>query len=87
MSQPPRFKQTRPVRCFRNRAFAAILFAGVAGPILSGCTAIAVVDAAASTAVGVTKAAVGVTTTAVKGTAAVAGSVIPDKDDKKKQKK
>ena len=53
----------------------------------SGCTAIAVVDAAASTAVGATKAAVGVTKTAVKGTAAVAGAVIPDKDDEKKRKK
>jgi len=61
---------------------------GLAGsPLLSGCTAIAEVDAAASTAVGATKAAVGVTSTAVKGTAAVAGAVIPDTNDEKKGKK
>ncbi|NHN39037.1 hypothetical protein G8764_17160 [Pseudomaricurvus alcaniphilus] len=41
---------------------------------LFGCTAIAVVDAVASTAVGVTK-------VAVKGTVAVADAVIPDGDD------
>jgi|GEM_PF-4486431 len=40
----------------------------------AGCTAIAVVDAVASTAVGVTK-------VAVKGTTAVVGAVIPDGDD------
>jgi len=78
---------TPSVTRFRKRASIAVLFAGLASPVLSGCTAIAVVDAAASTAVGVTKAAVGVTTTAVKGTAAVAGAVIPDKDDEKKRKK
>ena len=44
-----------------------------------GCTAIALVDAAASTAVGVTK-------VAVKGTTAAAGALIPDGDDKKKKK-
>ncbi len=42
----------------------------------SGCTAIAVVDAVASTAVGVAK-------VAVKGTTAVVGAVIPDGDNKK----
>lgn len=42
----------------------------------SGCTAIAVVDAVASTAVGVAK-------VAVKGTTAVVGAVIPDGDDEK----
>jgi uncharacterized protein YceK len=59
----------------------------VATPLLlQGCTAIAVVDAAASTAVGVTKAAVGVTTTTVKGTAAVVGAAIPDKKDDKQKR-
>ena len=61
-----------------------LIFLG--SPLFSGCTAIAVVDAAASTTVGVTKAAVGVTTTAVKGTAAIAGAVIPDGDKKKNKK-
>lgn len=69
------------------RVCVAVFVAGLVSPMLNGCTAIAVVDAAASTAVGVTKAAVGVTTTTVKGTAAVAGAVIPDQDDKKKSKK
>ena len=70
-----------------SRAAKIVLLLGLSGPLLNGCTAIAVVDAAASTAVGVSKAAVGVTTTAVKGTAAVAGAVIPDGDNKKKSKK
>jgi len=47
---------------------------------ISGCTAVAVVDAAASTAVGVTK-------VAVKGTTAAVGAVIPDDEDKKASKK
>ncbi len=78
---------TRSPTRYRKRAPVIFLFAALASPILSGCTAIAIVDAAASTAVGVTKATVGVTTTAVKGTAAVAGAIIPDKDDEKKRKK
>lgn len=47
---------------------------------LGGCTAIALVDAAASTAVGAGK-------LAVKGTTAAVGAVIPDGDDDKKKKK
>lgn len=46
---------------------------------LGGCTAVALVDAAASTAIGAGK-------MAVKGTTAAVGAVIPD-DDKKKKKK
>ena len=49
-------------------------------PMMSGCTAIAVVDAAASTAVGVTK-------VAVKGVTATTGALIPDGEDEKKEKK
>ncbi len=45
----------------------------------SGCTAIAVVDAAASTAVGVTK-------VAAKGVTAAAGALIPDDDEDEKRK-
>ncbi len=44
---------------------------------VSGCTVLAVTDAVASTAVGVTK-------VAVKGTVAVVGAAIPDGDDKDK---
>ena len=48
---------------------------------LSGCTALALVDAAASTAVGAGK-------LAVKGTTAAVGAVIPDgEDDEKKKEK
>ena len=46
----------------------------------SGCTAIAVVDAAASTAVGVGK-------VAAKGVTAAAGALIPDDEDEEKRKK
>ena len=48
----------------------------------SGCTAVALVDAAASTAVGVGK-------VAAKGVTATAGALIPDgdDDDEKKRKK
>ena len=49
-------------------------------PMMSGCTAVAVVDAAASTAVGVTK-------VAVKGVTATTGALIPDGEDEKKEKK
>ena len=45
---------------------------------VTGCTVIAVVDAVASTAVGVTK-------VAVKGTTAVVGAVIPGGDDDEKK--
>jgi len=48
-------------------------------PLMGGCTAIAVVDAAASTAIGVTK-------VAVKGVTATAGALIPDGEDDKKKK-
>ncbi len=44
----------------------------------SGCTAVAVVDAAASTAVGVGK-------VAAKGVTSAAGALIPDDEDKKKK--
>lgn len=46
----------------------------VIGSTLSSCTAIAIVDAAASTAIGVGKGA-------VKITGAVAGAAIPNGDD------
>ncbi len=46
----------------------------------SGCTAVALVDAAASTAVGVGK-------VAAKGVTATAGALIPDGDDEKKKDK
>ena len=45
---------------------------------LNACTVVKVVDAAASTAIGVTKGA-------VKATGAVAGAVIPDGDDDDKK--
>lgn len=45
----------------------------------TGCTVISLVDAVASTAIGVTK-------VAVKGTAAVVGSVIPGGEDEKEEK-
>ncbi len=47
---------------------------------LGGCTAVALVDAAASTAIGAGK-------LAVKGTTAAVGAVIPDGEDDKKKKK
>lgn len=46
---------------------------------LGGCTAIAVVDAAASTAIGAGK-------LAVKGVTATAGALIPDGEDEKKKR-
>ena len=46
---------------------------------LGGCTAITLVDAAASTAVGVGK-------LAVKGTTAAIGAVIPDGEDDEEEK-
>ena len=46
----------------------------------SGCTAVALVDAAASTAVGVGK-------VAAKGVTATAGALIPDGDDDEKKRK
>ena len=46
----------------------------------SGCTAVALVDAAASTAVGVGK-------IAAKGVTATAGALIPDGDDDEKKRK
>lgn len=46
---------------------------------LGGCTAVALVDAAASTAIGAGK-------LAVKGTTAAIGAVIPDGDDEKEKK-
>ena len=47
---------------------------------LGGCTAITLVDAAASTAIGAGK-------MAVKGTTAAIGAVVPDDEDEKKKKK
>lgn len=46
---------------------------------LAGCTAIAVVDAAASTAIGAGK-------LAVKGVTATAGALIPDGEEEKKKR-
>ena len=48
--------------------------------LLGGCTAITLVDAAASTAIGAGK-------LAVKGTTAAIGAAIPDSEDEKKKKK
>ncbi|MEM7259297.1 MAG: NF038104 family lipoprotein [Pseudomonadota bacterium] len=59
-----------------NRVF----FVALIVMMTSGCTAIAVVDAAASTAVGVGK-------VAVKGATAAAGALIPDDDEDEKKKK
>ena len=47
---------------------------------LGGCTAIALVDAAASTAIGAGK-------LAVKGTTAAIGAAIPDGDEEEEKKK
>lgn len=47
---------------------------------LGGCTAITLVDAAASTAIGAGK-------LAVKGTTAAIGAVVPDDDEEKEKKK
>ena len=52
----------------------------IVASMTSGCTAVALVDAAASTAVGVGK-------VAVKGVTATAGALIPEDDDKKAEKK
>ncbi len=60
----------------RNLIAAFVLAVSALGT--GGCTAVALVDAAASTAVGVGK-------VAVKGTTAVVGAAIPDSDDKKKK--
>lgn len=46
----------------------------------SGCTVVRVVDAAASTAVGVGK-------VAAKGVTSAAGALIPDDDDEEEKKK
>lgn len=61
----------------KNLTLALLAFGSLS---LGGCTAVALVDAAASTAIGAGK-------MAVKGTTAAVGAVIPDGDDKKKKKK
>ncbi len=61
----------------QKQLLAVILGVSLLGA--GGCTAIAVVDAAASTAIGAGK-------LAVKGTTAAVGAVIPDGDDEKKKK-
>lgn len=61
----------------KNLTLALLVFGSLS---LGGCTAVALVDAAASTAIGAGK-------MAVKGTTAAVGAVIPDGDDKKKKKK
>ncbi len=62
-----------------NKKVISLLILISAPFFLSGCTAIALVDAAASTAVGAGK-------LAVKGTTAAIGAVIPDGEDDKKKK-
>lgn len=62
-----------------NKMQWAAIVVGLSLFNVGGCTAVALVDAAASTAIGVTK-------VAVKGTTAAVGAVIPDSDDKKKEK-
>jgi len=58
---------------------AIAIAAAVAALNLGGCTVLSVVDAAASTAVGVGK-------VAVKGTTAAVNAAIPDGEDKQKKK-
>ncbi len=60
----------------KNLTLALLVFSSLS---LGGCTAIALVDAAASTAIGAGK-------LAVKGTTAAIGAVIPDGDDEKDKK-
>ena len=63
-----------------NTKLLPLVFLVCASFTLGGCTAISLVDAAASTAIGAGK-------LAVKGTTAAVGAVIPDGDDDKKNKK
>jgi len=60
----------------KNLALTLLVFGSLS---LGGCTAIALVDAAASTAIGAGK-------LAVKGTTTAIGAVIPDGDDEKEKK-
>ncbi|OED43068.1 hypothetical protein AB833_04595 [Chromatiales bacterium (ex Bugula neritina AB1)] len=61
-----------------KRKHLVALALGMSLSVTGGCTAIAIVDAAASTAIGAGK-------LAVKGTTAAIGAVIPDGDDEKKK--
>jgi len=63
-----------------NTKLLSLVFFVCASMSLGGCTAIALVDAAASTAVGAGK-------LAVKGTTAAIGAVVPDDEDEDKKKK
>jgi len=58
----------------------SLLIVSFAAINLGGCTAISLVDAAASTAVGAGK-------LVVKGTTAAVGAAIPDGEDEDKKKK
>lgn len=63
-----------------NKNLLPIILLLTASVSLGGCTAVTLVDAAASTAIGAGK-------MAVKGTTAAIGAVIPDDDDDEKKKK
>lgn len=63
-----------------NRKVMTLVLLISSSTLLGGCAAISLVDAAASTAIGAGK-------IAVKGTTAAIGAVIPDGEDKKKDKK
>ena len=63
-----------------NTKLLSLVFFVCASMSLGGCTAIALVDAAASTAVGAGK-------LAVKGTTKAIGAVVPDGDEEEKKKK
>lgn len=62
-----------------NKKVITVLLLVSSSAFLGGCTAITLVDAAASTAIGAGK-------MAVKGTTAAIGAVVPDDDDEKKKK-
>jgi len=63
-----------------NTKLLSLVFFVCASMSLGGCTAIALVDAAASTAVGAGK-------LAVKGTTKAIGAVVPDGEEDEKKKK
>lgn len=63
-----------------NTKLLSLVFFVCASLSLGGCTAIALVDAAASTAIGAGK-------LAVKGTTAAIGAAIPDGDEEEEKKK
>ncbi len=63
-----------------NKKVMTLVLLILSSVTLGGCTAVALVDAAASSTIGAGK-------LAVKGTTAAIGAVVPDGDDEKKKKK